>query len=619
MGGPLEDMQSFSKYIGGCATNIAVGTSRLGLRSSLITRVGDEQMGRFIRQTLIEEGVDVSHVSTDSERLTALVILGIRDLETFPHIFYRENCADMGIRAEHISRDYIASSKAVVLTGTHFSKPGVEEAGRAIIAYAKEAGTKVVLDIDYRPVLWGLTSHGDGENRFVESTAATKHVQSIIVDCDLIVGTEEEIHVAGGSINTIEAVKAIRALSDGTIVVKRGPMGCVVFPDDIPDTLDDGIWVKGKEIEVYNTLGAGDGFMSGFLRGWIRDETWQTCCTYGNASGAIVVSRHACSPEIPSWEELQDFLEHGSPTKRLREDQRLNHLHRVTNRSHHWPEVCAIAFDHRSQFEELAKKTGKDAEDISKFKKIIAAAAMQSVGDDDSPGVLIDDKYGFHALAQITGKDWWTARPVELPGSFPLAFEGGDNISTTLRDWPRTHIAKCLVQYHPDDDANIKRKQMEKISRLYDACLATGHDMLLEVIPPEGNGDMDDVIIRAMVDFYNNGIKPDWWKLQAAKSPQGWDNLERIITQHDPHCRGVVMLGLNAPMDQLIADFANGAGSPVCKGFAVGRTLFQDAAEAWFAGQISDDEARQQISQNYQSLLKSWRSLRHTTPIQRAI
>ena len=79
------------------------------------------------------------------------------------------------------------------------------------------------------------------------------------------------------------------------------------------------------------------------------------------------------------------------------------------------------------------------------------------------------------------------------------------------------------------------------------------------------------------------------------------------------------MLGLNAPMDQLIADFANGAGSPVCKGFAVGRTLFQDAAEAWFAGQISDDEARQQISQNYQSLLKSWRSLRHTTPIQRAI
>ncbi|MBT3239153.1 MAG: 5-dehydro-2-deoxygluconokinase, partial [Rhodospirillaceae bacterium] len=147
VGGPLEDMQSFSKYIGGCATNIAVGTSRLGLKSALITRVGDEQMGRFIRQTLLEEGVDVSHVSTDPDRLTALVILGIRDLQTFPHIFYRENCADMGVRADHISKDYIASAKAVVLTGTHFSDPGVEEASRTAIRYAKEAGTKVVLDI----------------------------------------------------------------------------------------------------------------------------------------------------------------------------------------------------------------------------------------------------------------------------------------------------------------------------------------------------------------------------------------------------------------------------------------------------------------------------------------
>jgi 5-dehydro-2-deoxygluconokinase len=619
VGGPLEDMQSFSKYIGGCATNIAVGTSRLGLKSSLITRVGDEQMGRFIRQTLIEEGVDVSHVSTDDERLTALVILGIRDLETFPHIFYRENCADMAIRAEHISKDYIASSKAVVLTGTHFSKPGVEEASRTVIKYAKQAGTKIVLDIDYRPVLWGLTSHGDGENRFVESAAATKHVQSIVVDCDLIVGTEEEIHVAGGSTDTIEAVKAIRALSSAAIVVKRGPMGCVVFPDAIPDSLDAGIWVKGKEIEVYNTLGAGDGFMSGFLRGWIRDEPWQTCCTFGNASGAIVVSRHACSPEIPSWEELQDFLKNGSPTKRLREDVRLNHIHRVTNRSHDWPEVCAIAFDHRSQFEQLAEQSGKGAAEISEFKRIIASAGLEAVSDGDNPGVLIDDKYGFDALAQITGGNWWTARPVELPGSFPLAFEAGDNIATTLRDWPRTHIAKCLVQYHPDDDAIIKSEQIEKVSRLYDACVATGHDMLLEVIPPSEKGDVDDAVIRAMDDFYSHDIKPDWWKLPPARSIRNWQAIEKCIAEHDPYCRGVVMLGLNAPMDQLIADFSLGAASPVCKGFAVGRTLFQDAANAWFAGDINDSEARAQISENYQNLLKAWRNLRHVEPVKRAI
>ena len=100
VGGRLEDMSGFSKYIGGSPTNISIGCARLGLNSALITRVGDEHMGRFIRETLDGEGVDTSHVTTDPDRLTALVILGIRDSEQFPLIFYRENCADMVVGEE---------------------------------------------------------------------------------------------------------------------------------------------------------------------------------------------------------------------------------------------------------------------------------------------------------------------------------------------------------------------------------------------------------------------------------------------------------------------------------------------------------------------------------------
>ena len=188
VGTRLEDVQTFAKYVGGCATNIAVGTSRLGLKSALITRVGDEQMGRFVVETLNNEGVDTSQITVDPERLTALVFLGIRDQETFPHIFYRENCADMALEAEHIDADYIASAKVLVVTGTHFSKPGVDAASRKAIEYAKQAGTKVVLDIDYRPVLWGLAGHADGDGRFVESGSVTENLQSILSDCDLIVG-----------------------------------------------------------------------------------------------------------------------------------------------------------------------------------------------------------------------------------------------------------------------------------------------------------------------------------------------------------------------------------------------------------------------------------------------
>ncbi|MEQ8710304.1 MAG: 5-dehydro-2-deoxygluconokinase [Rhodospirillales bacterium] len=611
VGGRLEDMLSFAKYVGGCATNIAVGASRLGLRSALITRVGDEQMGRFIRETLIDEGVDVSHVRTDPDRLSALVILGIRDLATSPHIFYRENCADMAIEASDIDPAFIASAQAIVVTGTHFSSPGVEAASRAAMQYARDAGTRIVLDIDYRPVAWGLTSHGDGENRFIESEAVTRHVQSIVSSCDLIIGTEEEIHIAGGTSDTIEAVRTLRRLTQAVIVVKRGPMGCVVFPDIIPKDLEDGIRIRGREVEVYNTLGAGDGFMSGFLRGWIKGESWETCCEFANASGAIVVSRHGCSPAIPSWTELQHFLSQGSPERRLRDDKHLSHIHRATNRRKDWPEVCAIAFDHRQQFEDLLRDSTKKPEAISRFKQIIAEGACSATGSRHQLGVIVDDKYGFDTLAALSDGTNWIARPVELPGSRPLLFEAGNNMASVLRTWPESHIAKCLVHYHPQDEAVLKEQQINTVRALYDACLATSHELLLEVIPPAGDIHNDQATADAIVEFYEAGIQPDWWKLNPPKSAGSWKRLEQIVGSHDPYCRGIIMLGLNAPLADLMEDIARGAKAPVCKGFAVGRSIFSEAADQWFRDEITDAEASSAIARSYSALLETWHACRH--------
>ena len=120
VGGRLEDMASFAKAVGGCPTNIAIGTARLGLKSGLVTRVGDEHMGRFIREQCAREGVDVSGIHTDPTRLTSLVLLGVRDDKTFPLIFYRDNCADGALDVSDIDEAFIASAKAIVVTGTHF-------------------------------------------------------------------------------------------------------------------------------------------------------------------------------------------------------------------------------------------------------------------------------------------------------------------------------------------------------------------------------------------------------------------------------------------------------------------------------------------------------------------
>ena len=172
VGGRLEDMGSFQKYVGGSPTNMAVGTARLGLRSALLTRVGDEHMGRFIREELAREGVDVGGVRTDPDRLTALVLLGIRDDTSFPLIFYRENCADMALCEDDIEQAFIARARAVVATGTHLSHPRTEAAVLKALRLAREGGAQTALDIDYRPNLWGVAGHGDGESRFVESAGA---------------------------------------------------------------------------------------------------------------------------------------------------------------------------------------------------------------------------------------------------------------------------------------------------------------------------------------------------------------------------------------------------------------------------------------------------------------
>ena len=291
IGSRLEDVATFNKAVGGCPTNIAIGTARLGLRSGVITRVGDEQMGRFIREQLAREGVVLDGVRTDPERLTSLVLLGVRDDATFPLIFYRDNCADGALDESDISEEFLARTGAVLVTGTHFVRANTAAAQRKAMRIARSQGKRVILDIDYRPNLWGLAGHGAGESRYIRSENVTASFAPILPDCDLIVGTEEEIHIAGGSEDTLEAIRLIRAISAATIVCKRGAMGCVVFPGEIPAKLDDGISGPGFPIEVYNTLGAGDAFMSGFLRGWLRDEPIETCCAWANACGALTVSR----------------------------------------------------------------------------------------------------------------------------------------------------------------------------------------------------------------------------------------------------------------------------------------------------------------------------------------
>ncbi|MEI6098438.1 MAG: 5-dehydro-2-deoxygluconokinase [Alphaproteobacteria bacterium] len=604
VGGRLEDMASFQKYLGGSPTNMATGTARLGLKSALITRVGDEHMGRFIREELAREGVDTRGVKTDPERLTALVLLGIRDEKQFPLIFFRENCADMALCEDDIDEAFIAEARSVVATGTHLSNPRTEAAVLKALTLARKHGARTALDIDYRPNLWGLAGHGDGEQRFIESAKVTAKLQATLHLFDLIVGTEEEFHIAGGTTDTMAALRAVRAVSTATLVCKRGPMGAAAFTGPVPATLDDGQSGPGFPIEVFNVLGAGDGFMSGLIRGWLEDAPWPVALKYANACGAFAVSRHGCTPAYPSWEELQFFLQRGVRIPALRKDTELEQIHWSTNRRKTYREVKAFAFDHRLQMEELA---GATPDRIAAFKALCLEATLLVAQGRDGFGLLCDSRLGRSALYGAAGRGLWIGRPVELPGSRPLVLapEIGADFGG-LSEWPLDHVVKVLCFCHPDDSVAMQAEQEATLQRLFQACRRNRLELLLEIIPSKVGPVADDTTARVINRFYDIGIYPDWWKLEPLQTATAWDLTVRAITARDPHVQGIVVLGLGQTEAELAASLKLAAIHPLVKGFAVGRTIFGQASRDWMAGKITDAQAVAMMAANYARMCQYW-------------
>jgi len=608
IGSRLEDVASFAKYIGGSSTNIACCSSRMGLKTALITRVGNEHMGQFIREQLEREGVDTRLVKTDPDRLTALVVLGIKDQDTFPLIFFRENCADMAISEDDLDASFIAKSKALLITGTHLSTTQVYNTSKAALRMAREAGVKTVLDIDYRPVLWGLTTRGDGETRFVASDNVTEHLLSVLGDFDLVVGTEEEIHIAGGSTDTLQALRTIRERTDAILVLKRGPFGASVYEAEIPVSLDDGVTVAGVTVDVLNVLGAGDAFISGFLRGWINGEGFELALTYANACGALVVSRHGCTPAMPTRDELDYFLNNANNIVRPDIDPMLNYLHRVTTRSTDWPELYLHAFDHRIQLEDMCTQAGKSTTLIPRLKDLLLAATLKVIESRNlrgRGGILCDGRFGQSALNTATGQGLWIGRPVEWPKAVPLAFEHGDSIGTIVKSWPTEHVVKCLIFYSVEDNAHLKALQEQRILELYRASAASSHELLLEIIPPAEELSVGESLCRSVERFYDLSVHPDWWKLPCMDADSA-KQLTSVVSSRSPYCRGIVVLGLDAPIAELGQGFKAFAGLDLVRGFAVGRSIFGEPARAWLQDTLDDASLIQQVADNYCQVLDQW-------------
>jgi 5-dehydro-2-deoxygluconokinase len=245
-------------------------------------------------------------------------------------------------------------------------------------------------------------------------------------------------------------------------------------------------------------------------------------------------------------------------------------------------------------------------EKIAPFKRLAIKSIARVANGNDGYGTLLDDTYGREAMFDAGKLGLWVGRPLEQPGSRPLRFEFTQDVGSRLIEWPVDHVIKCLAFYHPDDPKELKDEQAQKLRTLYEAARKVGRELLVEIIASK-HGPMDKMTIaRAMTELYALGIKPDWWKLEPQDTPQSWDEIGRVIDANDPYCRGIVLLGLEAPPEELEKGFRAVAGKTHVKGFAVGRTIFNEAAQEWLRGTISDEAAIAMMAEKFGALVAMW-------------
>ena len=353
--------------------------------------------------------------------------------------------------------------------------------------------------------------------------------------------------------------------------------------------------------------------MSGFLSGWLREKPLEECLRLGNACGAIVVSRHGCSPAMPTSEELEYFLALPEKPRRLRDDEWLNHLHRAT--THREPgELRVLAIDHRWQLEEVADELGVERGRLRELKVLLGRAFRRVAEDDEAAGVLLDDVYGDRALEELTGSGVWIARAVEVARSRPVEFVGGPNVAATLRSWPEEHVVKCNLYWHPQDDLKIRDLQEQRVLQLFDACVRNDRQLLLEIQAPQGMRYDEGAMAELLARFYEIGVRPEWWKLPPNPDPGVWRRMGDVVREHDPYCAGLLVLGQALEAEELVESFAAAASEPLCNGFAIGRSIYGDPARRWLAGEIGGEELASSVAERYERMVSLWqkRTVRRT-------
>jgi 5-dehydro-2-deoxygluconokinase len=270
----------------------------------------------------------------------------------------------------------------------------------------------------------------------------------------------------------------------------------------------------------------------------------------------------------------------------------------------------ALAIDQRVQLESTADSAGAPRARIAEFTLLAVQAAVRVANGENGYGMLLDGTHGRQALSLAAREGLWLARPVERPGSRPMDFEGLHSLGVQLIEWPVQQTVKCSCFYHPDDPQEFRLRQERELLRVFDASRTVGRELMLGIITARNGASGPDTLARTLSRLYSLGIKPDWWQLEPQASREAWAAIGKVMSAHDPYCRGIVLCGCDSPLTDLAQTFPIAASCPQVRGFAVGRTIFGEAAQRWFSGEFGDAAAVQEMASRFAHLAHAWRAAR---------
>lgn len=291
---PMEETMTFKKYVGGSPANIAIGTSKLGLKAGFIGKLADDQHGRFIEQYMSGVGIDTSHMVVDKEgHKTGLAFTEIKSPEECSILMYRDNVADLYLEPSEVNEEYIKKSKILLVSGTALAKSPSREAVLKAVQLAKKNDVKVIFELDYRGYTWASK----------EETAV--YYTMVAEQSDIVVGTRDEFDVMENveEGNNEATIANLFKHSPELVVIKHGVEGSYAYTKS-------GETFRGQAYltKVLKTFGAGDSYASAFLYALITGKEIETALKYGSASAAIVVSKHSSSEAMPTVEEIEQLI-----------------------------------------------------------------------------------------------------------------------------------------------------------------------------------------------------------------------------------------------------------------------------------------------------------------------